>query len=144
MFTKRREEVYLSSSKHFLKNLAAGTLEDAKFIISNRMKHVTANQYFTTTNLGSQKVVLLTPGTNINRKHNSLHEKPIRGVIGIVYDGKYRSEVVFLTNRFRVDEYGNPDTIDDIVFFGTMGEQRLGEMLPMDFIYTSSQTDKQR
>jgi hypothetical protein len=73
------------------------------------------------------------PGTNINRNHPSEHAKPVCGVMEVVYDHKIRSVVVFLTNRFRVDAYGNLDTVDDLVYFGDMGEQQLGDMLPQDF-----------
>ena len=136
LFAKRREEIYVRSSQCFWKNLANHTLNDAKFRIFNKYRRIDPDQYFLISNAPSQKAVLIIPGTDLNLKHIDVQEEPVYGVIGIAYDGKFRSEVVVLSNRFFLDEYGNPDSIDNLVYFGDMGEQRLGDMLPRDFIYT--------
>jgi hypothetical protein len=79
--------------------------------------------------------VLITPDTDINLKHNWVYEESIYGVIGILYNSRFHSEAIFLTNRVAVDEFGNPDAVDGIIYFGDMGDQRLGDMLPMDYKY---------
>ena len=98
----------------------------------NRLKPVEPAQYFGTADAQQEKVVLILPDTDLNRKHHWVQEEPVYGVIGVLYNN-YRSEIVFLTNRIFIDEYGNPDTVDNLVFFGEMGNQRLGEMLPMEY-----------
>lgn len=136
MFRSRRDETYLRSKQYFFLNLAANTLEDAKFKIFNRLSRIEPSQYFTIVDVPPQKTVEIIPGTNISRSHHVVRERPIYGVIRILYNSRFDSEVVFLTNRFSVDAFGNPDTIDNLIFFGNMGEQRLGDMLPRDYIHT--------
>ena len=136
-FKTRRNDKYLRSPQYFWKNFTAGTLEDAHFRLFNRLKKIEVGEYFITVNTPAQKSVLIIPGTNIKRSYERFEEESIYGVIRIMYDNKFTSEVVFLTNRFSFDDFGNPDSIDKLVYFGDMGDQRLGDMLPMDFIYTS-------
>jgi len=67
-------------------------------------------------------------------------EGQIYGVVGITYRGNFSSEVFFLTNRFSIDDYGNPDTVDHLMLSGDMGNQRLGDMLPVDNKYPPDST----
>jgi len=137
LYKKRREEAYLRSPQHFWNSLTEGRLDEEKFRINNRFRQVKAEQYFIVSNVRSQKEVIIIPDTDINRRHPSAHvmEGSIYGVIGITYKANYSSEVVFLTNRFSIDDYGNPDNVDNLMFFGDMGDQRLGDMLPMNYKY---------
>lgn len=134
-YKKRREETYLKSSQHFWKSLSVGALDEEKFKIFNRFKQVKPEQYFLISNTEPQKVVIILPGTDINLKYSNVHEieESVYGVIGIMYKNYYRSDVVFLTDRFTIDDYGNPDTVDELLFSGDMGDQRLGDMLPVDY-----------
>jgi len=138
MFAKRRGDIYLRSSQYFWRNFTADKLDNAKFKIYNRLRQIDVDKYFITTDFASQKRVMIIPGTNINRGHHRVLEGTVYGVIGVQNNSKYRSEVVFLTNHFFVDEFGNPDAVDHLMFFGDMGDQRLGDMLPMDFVYNPS------
>jgi len=134
LYAKRRLEVYLRSSQSFFKNLATNTLEESKFRIFNRFRQIKLDQYFTVVDAKPFKMVLINPDTDLSRRHSSVDEEPIYGVLGINCNSMYRSDVVFLINRFSVDEFGNISAVDKVVFFGDMGDQRLGDMLPMDFI----------
>ena len=135
LFRKRREKAYAGSSRHFWKSLVDNTLDDSNFAIYNRfISPVDPHQYFSISEVSPQKKeVLIIPGTNINRNHSIKQESQIFGVIGIRYNVRYTSEVVFLTNRFLVDEFGNPDAIESLLFSGDMGDRKMGEMLPLDF-----------
>jgi len=135
MFARRREEMYLRSSQHFWKNFTTDKLDETKFKIYNGYRQIDRDKYFIISDIASQKRVYIIPGTNISIRHYRVHEEEIYGVTGVQYRGKFRSEVVFLINHFFVDEYGNPDAVDRLMYFGDMGEQRLGDMLPMDFVY---------
>ena len=130
-FKTRRDETYLRSKQYFFKNLVANTLEEAKFRLFNRVARINPEQYFMTD--GQEAFII--PGTNIRSRHNMVEEGPIYGVIRILYDNTLTSEIVFLTNKVSVDEFGNPDTVDNLIFFGDMGGQRLGNMLPRDFVW---------
>ena len=143
LYAKRREEMYLRSSLCFWKNFTNHTLEQANIKIYNRSRQIEPDRYFQIFNMETQRVVQVLPNTNLNRQHRSVDDISIYGVMGISSDSnRFRSEVVFLTHRFSVDEYGNPDTIDNLLYFGDMGEQRLGDMLPVNFVYTPMEKTK--
>lgn len=133
-YKKRRDETYLSSPQYFWKNLVTNTLDEAKFRLFNRYARMDPSKYFIIINEPSQKTVLINLETNINRSHPYVHERPLYGVVGISNNNsKSNSEIVFLTRGFSVDDFGNPDTIDHLIFFGDMGAQRVGDMLPRDY-----------
>jgi len=132
-FKTRRDEVYFRSKQYFFKNFVAHTLEEAKFKIFNRFTRIDPVQYFIITSIPPKHTVLVIPDTNLRRNHDGVAGEPVYGVISILYNNSFRSDLVFLTQRFSVDEFGNPDTIDHLMFFGDMGEQRFGDMLPIDF-----------
>ena len=144
MFKNRRDEIYLRSQQYFWKNFVANTLREAKFILYNRLARIEQSRYFVTVNTPSQKSVLIIPDTNIRRSHDSVEEERIYGVIGILCNSRFRSEVVFLTSNFSVDEFGNPDAIDNLIYFGDMGKHRLGDMLPLNYTYNPPQTPRRR
>ena len=45
----------------------------------------------------------------------------------------YRSDVSFFTNSLLVDQYGNIDQFDKVIFSGLMGWMRAGDMLPKEY-----------
>jgi hypothetical protein len=45
----------------------------------------------------------------------------------------YRSDVSFFTNNLLVDQYGNIDQFDKVIFSGLMGWKRAGDMLPKEY-----------
>ena len=142
--TNRRNDIYLSSRDFFWKNFVMGTLHETKFKIYNRSRQIRIEEYFTIIDLPHQKTVLINPGTNLNRRHADVHEGTIYGVLRISYDNVSHSEIVFRTNRFSVDDKGNPNPLADIVYFGDMSNQRVGDMLPLDFVYSPTQISKRR
>jgi len=141
---RRRDEAYQRSRENFWKNFVSGTLKEAKFNIYNRSREIKVADYFTIIESSPRKVVLINQGTNLNRFHVGVQEGTVYGVIGIIFDKKYQSEVIFRTNRFSVDENGNLHTLDDIVFIGDMCNQRIGDMLPLDYVYAPTQSPRRR
>jgi len=141
-YKTRRDEIHLRSKQYFFKHLVNHTLPEGKFRLFNRLTRIEAADYFIIPHTGIDKTVMLIPETNIRRTHERVVERPIYGVVGILCDDRYRSEVVFLTNRILVDGFGNPDTIDHLIFFGDLGEQRLGDMLPIDYSFVRPQTSR--
>ena len=134
MFTKRRETIYLRSSQYFFKNLCLNTLEETDFRIFNRFRRVQRDQYFIVADATPYKRVVIIPDTDINRRYPRVDKGTLFGVIAVTCSNRFRSDIAFLTNRFSVDDFGNIDAVDKVVFFGDMGNQRLGDMLPMDFV----------
>jgi len=130
----RRNEIYIRSPAYFWKNLVANRLKEEKFRLYNQGKQIESNQYFTVEHLSSKNNVYINSRTLINRSYYGV-KGPLFGVIRVVNNNKFSSEIVFLTNRFSIDEFGNIDAMDKVIFYGDMGDQRIGDMLPIDFKY---------
>ena len=45
-----------------------------------------------------------------------------------------RSSIKCLVNEFRINQFGNHSPIDKVVFTGRIGNQRMGDTLPFDFL----------
>jgi len=131
-FMKRREELFRRSPAFFWKNFINHTLDKSSLTIYNRLRKIEPEKYFIVSDVPPQREVRIIPETNLNNRHPAVRTKGIHGVIGIVYSNKYRSDAVFLSNRIYIDTFGNHN-VDDIIYFGDMGEQRLGDTLPRDF-----------
>ncbi|MDR2585255.1 MAG: carboxypeptidase-like regulatory domain-containing protein [Prevotellaceae bacterium] len=138
LYAKRREETFLTSIQYFWKSLISNTLNESNITIYNRFKKINQNQYFTILENTTPKKLFLIPDTNIVRKHSSVKESDIFGVIDVLFSRRHRSEIVFLTNIVSVDSYGNPSPVDKLIYFGVYGTQRLGDMLPQDYVYVKT------
>ena len=57
----------------------------------------------------------------------------LSGLFSVLYRKKIQSDIYFMTDSFWVDRYGNIDQINKISFTGQMGENRAGDMLPIDY-----------
>ena len=130
--TKRRNDLYPRTTAFFWKNLVSNTLKEAKFKLYSKGKELKPTEYFTVDSLSLQHTINLNAVTHISRSYEGLRGS-IYGVLRVVQNNKFSSDIVFMTHSFSVDSFGNIDTIDKVVFFGDMGDQRLGDMLPMNY-----------
>ena len=139
MSATRRDEVYVCSKEHFWRNFVAHTLEEAKITIYNDSKKINPSQYFSIMNLNllsrEKKVVQIIPNTNIMKYHKDVKNRVVHGVIRVEFLGGIDSEIVFLTNGFSVSESGNIEN-QNIIYLGHLGQLRLCDMLPSDYVYT--------
>jgi len=60
----------------------------------------------------------------------------LSGKISVLYRRKIQSDIYFMTDTFMVDLYGNIRPINKIAYNGQMGENRVGDMLPIDYELT--------
>jgi len=133
----RRNNIYERSRQYFWLSFVNNyALIESGFKVYNKAKEVYAGDYFTVIDdsIKKTKVVLITPDTDINRKHYRVSEGDIYGVIGIRAKNRIDSDVIFLTNQFSVDFFGNIAT-NGLIYIGDMAHQRVGDLLPRDFIY---------
>jgi hypothetical protein len=135
---RRRNEIYERSRQYFWSSLIRNYAQkESGFKIYNKFKEVDSRDYFVVSDSPAQeaKMVLLRPDTDINRKHSKVSEENVYGVISIRSRKNNVSEVIFTINRFSVDLFGNIVT-SGIVYQGDMANQRVGDLLPRDFVYT--------
>ena len=140
-YRKRRDESYWSSSTYFLKNLVNNTLKNAKFqLFINNKEIFRSNDYITVEPepfvIGQKLIrrrVILDREAALGIPVNNIYGMPMYGYFRMVQNNYIESDVVFFTNSFSIDHYGNIDQIDKIMFTGSIGKQRLANMLPRDY-----------
>lgn len=130
---KRRDKVYESSSMSFFKKLSNNTLTESKYRVFYRSVQIDPAAYLSVKDtLTMKKVTLL-----FKPQDDDLSEledgRQIKGFVDILDDKKERSAVLFLTDSFLVDQCGNINTIDKLLFSGYLGERRIGDLLPLDY-----------
>jgi hypothetical protein len=99
-----------------MRALANGRLEKEQYVLLKKRSVIKADDYFSVSkneNDGSTTVKLKEP-------------------IVIFYDGK-QSPFQCKSEEFVIDKYGNHSPIDKVIFSGYMGNQRLGDALPLDY-----------
>jgi len=138
---KRREDVYDHSVARFYKNLTSHTLEKGQYKLFHRQNQINPNQYFEIKDSLSLKYVRILPNTELSRSMPGIRINNIRiidtnpriGVMTVLYKRRFQTEINFYTYEFFVDEFGNIDAFDKIIYQGQFGELRAGDMLPLDY-----------
>ena len=141
-FQRRRNEVYEHSLAYFYKNLIQGSLEKASFRLFNNQNQINPYHYLEIEDAPPQKLIRIKSGTDIDRfapgsvrmtLSSQTDSNPIFGAISVLYKRKIQSGIVFYTDQFFADEYGNTDAYDKILYTGHFGELRAGDLLPLDY-----------
>ncbi|MFT5892197.1 MAG: hypothetical protein ACI9Y7_002307 [Dokdonia sp.] len=114
-YRKRRQDVYEGSSLHFMRTVATEKWDEEDFVIYKKGLPVYPKTHFIVSDtLGIKKVQLTDP-------------------VAILYDKKKRSNVRPKHTHYTIDGFGNFYPPDALVFSGLMGQQRLGDALPLDY-----------
>ncbi len=125
---KRRRDTYKKSGPYFMKNLAEGTIKQSGHKLYKEGYVVNSNDIFAIRDTISGKIVKLIDSS----KKRDLLGKPVLESISFMQNGN-KSELIFLTDSFFVDLYGNTNSVNDIVYSGYISAQRLGNMLPLNY-----------
>jgi hypothetical protein len=143
---RRRDEVYDRSSTFFFKNLADNTVKENGFRIFKGGFPIDHSLYFTTKDTLSLKIIQLVPERGkinsatvptIRVSTNPVTSPTIRmstdpPMFSVLYRRR-QSDIAFYTDTLLVDQYGNIDKIDQVMFSGLMGQNRAGDMLPLEY-----------
>ena len=143
---RRRDEVYNISSKKFFKDLAydpffsSDTSENPVFWVYEKGAgtQIDFNSYFTINDTLSQKIIHISNAI-IEKENpdNSLLRLNVSHRDNDYPEYRYsrlHSTISFFTNTLFVDQYGNIDQGDKVVYEGLMGWSRAGNMLPRDYV----------
>ena len=132
--TTRRDEIYVRSRQFFWKSFVSHTLKEENFKIYVRYRQIDEEDYFTITDEWPLKKVQIISGTNMRTYHDDLRaEVAVYGMIDVLCNNKFNSSVIFLSDHFFIDAFGNPDTIEHFLYLDDFGKQRLGDMLPLNY-----------
>ena len=125
---RNREEVYKKSSNRFFKSLINNTLEKDGFKLLAQILpkfEPLPMQYFVMKDTLSQKMI------SINPEYEEIN--PVHVVRKLAFLNADLSAIFFYTDSLLVDQYGNIDRIDKVVFTGELGKNRAGDMLPIEY-----------
>ena len=83
--------------------------------------------YFIITDLGDSKKV------QVAKQNKELSLSKSVAEFNLLFNKKQQSKIIFETETFYVDKYGNNSNIENIIFSGYMATQKVGDMLPMNY-----------
>ena len=130
---KIRDDIYYGSSMHFFKNLSENRWGKDLFLLFKGGFQDIPGNYFTISNEGNLKKISITSNIKIEGLLSG-NEPRFYANFTFLYNKKKQSKVIFLTNVFYIDEYGNNSHTDKIEFQGDLATRKLGDMLPMNYV----------
>lgn len=127
---KNRIKVYYGSQMHLFKTLITQSWNPKTFILYEGSLPVIGKDYFEITKEnGFYKVKV----TGNYLKTNQLTTARFFAAYNLLYNKSNQSKIVFNTEEFYVDDFGNNTHRDQIIFGGDLGAQKIGNMLPLNF-----------
>ncbi len=118
---------------HLFKNLSENRWGKDIFLLFKGGFQDIPENYFTISNEGKLKKISI--ASNIKYEGLLAGSKPrFYADFNFLYKKTKQSKVIFLTNVFYVDEYGNNSNADKIEFGGDLATRKLGDMLPMNYV----------
>ena len=114
-FTKRRKKVYKTSALRLMRTIALEDWANDDFSYYFRGYRTNPTELFTISDSQAGKKV-------------KLEQR-----IVIVDAGKKQSELIPVDPFFTIDGYGNFHPPASLFFSGQMGDQRIGDLLPLDY-----------
>jgi hypothetical protein len=116
-YLKRRRESFLGSPVHFMRSLSEKKLQEEKFKIFKGSFEVDPYSEF--------RVTYTDEITTVIQRTKKL---------AILYDGSEQSSIDLKQPTFYIDAYGNHNPIRDVLFSGVFGAQRVGDLVPLDYV----------
>jgi hypothetical protein len=130
---KKRDQVYYGSSKHFFKNLSNNIWNKNEFLLFRGKFQTDPKFHFKIEDEnGANKVTILQNEIKAGLLKKAGYE--FYAAFNILYNKSDSSKIIFYTPTFVVDDFGNTSNISDIEFGGGLSTQKVGDMLPLDYV----------
>lgn len=113
---KNRKEAFTGSALHFMRALANNRLKEEKFKIFKGAYQIKPESQISVFKSDSSKITEV--------------EIPIK--LNILCRGR-QSAIQSEVKRFQIDAFGNHAPVDKVLFGGFMGNQRMGDALPLNY-----------
>lgn len=124
---KKREKTYQGSQVHFFRNLIKNVWNKDNFLLFKGSYQDNPNDYFSIYNEGdSNKVV-------VKKQAKSFSNKNFVAEFNLLFNKRQQSKIIFETEIFYVDKFGNNSNIESIIFSGYLAELKVGDMLPINY-----------
>lgn len=114
---KKRETAYFGSVQHFMRSLYNKEIAANKFQIYYQGFKGDPWEWF-----GVQSI-----------KDSDLRKVTLSAKVSILYGRDQQSELKLTIPEFYVDRYGNYSPIKGVLFSGSMGQRRVGDILPTNY-----------
>ena len=114
---KRRKKVYDGSIQHFIRSIYREDLKKEKYKFFRRGFGVKTSDH-----------VIVKPLDSTNLKLVKLS-----GKLTVLHKGKEQSDITPSVDEFYIDKFGNFSPVRALFFSGAMGNQRVGDALPLDY-----------
>lgn len=133
---KNRNKVFYGSQMHLFKTIISQSWDAKSFVLYQGSFPVIAKDYFEITKENDFYRVKVTGNY---MKTNELTTNRFFASYNLLYNKKNQSKIVFNTDEFFVDAFGNNTHRDQIIFGGDLGTQKIGNMLPLNFEPTDAE-----
>jgi len=131
-YARHRERAYYGTSKHFFRNFIMNRWGEFEFILFEASERVVPSQAFEIIrNEDYFKVVIKQKegkGRGSDLSKNSFKS------YNALYRNKKQSSLIFRTNEFIIDMFGNCSNNQDIEISGAMQKSLFGNFLPLNYI----------
>lgn len=124
---KQRQKCYEGSQLHFFRNLVNNLWNKDNFLFFKGSYQDNPNDYFTITDLGDSNKV------EVRKQQKDLAPKNFVAEFNLLFKKSKQSKIIFETDTFYVDKFGNNSNIENIIFSGYIAQQKVGELLPMNY-----------
>ena len=123
-----RKMVYDGSVYNFIKHLYNNSLDASDFRLRLNGRRLLQRDCFALVDSLSMKLV------KVNQRIQNIRQFDftMSTTLEVSHKGE-NSHIFFRTNEFWIDSTRIVSPIDKIVFYGSMGDQRLGDLLPLDY-----------
>ena len=124
---KRRVKSYQGSQLQFFRTMADNLWNKDNFLLFKGSFQANPKDFFTI------KDTLNIKRITVAKQIKGLDKIKFVAEFGLLYDNKDQSKVIFETTTFYIDQFGNNSNAENILFSGKMIEQKVGDMLPLNF-----------
>lgn len=131
-YSRHRERVYYGTAKHFFRNLIENKWGEFDFILFENSERVVPTQTFKIDR--SEDFFEISIKSKERRGRGSEISNNSYKSFNAIFRNKKQSSLIFKTNVFRVDMFGNHSNSDKIEINGVMQRGLFGNFLPLNFI----------
>lgn len=122
---KLREVCYKGSQLHFFRTIANSNWEKEGFRLFVGSLPVNPTEHLTIDKENEK--------TKVEVKRQAKQLSNAVAIFNVLYDKKLQSKMILETESFYIDKFGINSNIGEIIFSGYMSDQKVGEMLPINY-----------
>lgn len=124
---KQRQKCYEGSQLQFFRNLVNNVWDKDNFLLFVGKFQDNPNDYFKITGDSESKQVI------VSKQDKSLVGKKFVAEFNLLYKKKQQSRIIFETDTFFVDQFGNNSNVQDIIFSGYISQLKVADMVPLNY-----------